>query len=795
MAKTYDLMVRARGDSRDAQRAMAQLQKKIGTFGKNVRNVGLGMTASLTLPIIAAARVGIAEVIESSKVSAATAAVLKSTGKSAQFSARHIETLAGKMAMMSGIDDEVIQGAENILLRFDGINKKNFGRVTRSMVDMVAAGKSADSVATALGIAMSSPEKAMGRLTKQGVGFTKMESERIKKLAESNKIGQAQELILRKVEKAYGGQAAALGQTPEGKINRLKIAFEEIAGAMATFLVPAFEWLAIKLEIVQRWFEGLSPRMQRFIAIGALIVAVIGPLVVIVGTLITALGALAPVIGAISGTAVAVIAAIVAVGSALVTAYARSETFRNRVNRAFQAVRREVSSILGSLRLTIAQWGEWGRAFWNKYGADITRLAGRAFATLSSIIGPYLRAAANVIRAILAVMRGDFGEAWDQMKSAAKNAGTGILNAIQATSKALIAVVRRIPGAVKGLLGAFRSAGEAIGRGLKSAIISALSSLASAVANLVRDAVTGAVNKAKSAIPDPQDFLPGWARSKKGAGGVNVFGALVGSSVSLQQVLGYSDVSSGQAYSQGSDGSVTPNKAVISFLKKRIEQSKARIRLLLKQRQPHVGKLKRKRKELRGLFAARKRAVAAGKPVKPWDTKIKKLQGVIASIEGTIEYYDSEIMSLGGQIDSDQEALEPPDDNSGDTGGGDTGGGDTGTDTSTGTTGTTGTTTSTGGDDGQLALLQQQLFASQQNQAASEAALAAFGGPGDIGNGLGMNAWQSATSRRATQIHFHSTVPYTQEQARMVAQMTRQGYETDGTTQRINDNRKRRIGA
>lgn len=792
MAKTYDLLVRARGDSRDAQRAMQQLQRKVQNFGRNVRNVGLGLTASLTLPIIAAARVGIEEVIESSKVSAATGAVLRSTGKDAQFTAGHIESLAGKLAMMSGIDDEVIQGAENILLRFDGINKQNFERVTRSMVDMVASGKNADSVATALGIAMSSPEKAMGRLTKQGVSFTKMESERIKKLAESNKKGEAQELILRKVEKAFGGQAKALGQTPEGKMNRLKIAFEEIAGSLAIFLVPAFEWLAVKLQAAQKWFEGLSPRMQKFVAIGALIGGVIGPVVVVIGTLVSAIAAIAPVIAGVSGTAIAVVAAIIAVGAALVAAYTKSEAFRSRVNRAFSAVRREVLAIFSSLRLTISKWGEWAREFWDRFGADITRLAARAFDGVVSVIGPYLRAAVALIKTILAVLRGDWSEAWEQLKIVLSNVWKALVRLTTAGIKGVVAVVKRLPGAVKSVAGALFEAGKWLGKQIKDGIVSAIKSLASAVANIVRDAVTGAVNKAKDAIPEPKDFLPGWARSKRAGGGVNIFGALVGASPTLQQVLGYADVSSGQAYTQGADGSVVANKPVIDFLKKRIAESKKRINLLLRRRRKAIEDLKKARKSLKAAMKKLARLRKQGKNIDAQQKLVDKLQGRVGDLEGEIEYYDSEIMSLGGQIDSDQEALEPPDDSSGDTGGGDTSGGDT-------STGGGDTSTSSGSDtSGQLALMQQQLFASQQNMAASEAALAAFGGPGDIGMAMGANAWQSAMMGRSRPLivqNFPSTVPYTQEQARMVAQMTRQGYETDGTAQRINDNRKRRIGA
>lgn len=78
----------------------------------------------------------------------------------------------------------------------------------------------------------------------------------------------------------------------------------------------------------------------------------------------------------------------------------------------------------------------------------------------------------------------------------------------------------------------------------------------------------------------------------------------------------------------------------------------------------------------------------------------------------------------------------------------------------------------------QLAQAEQRARIAQGNLALSEAAVRTFGGSGDIGAARGANAWQSATG--GTQIHFHSAVPYTADQARQVADMSLSGGQYNG---------------
>jgi hypothetical protein len=351
MARTYDLLIRARGDSKDAQRAMGaarksvvDLQQSVQNFGRGIRNVGAMLTATVTLPLILAARVGIDELNSAQAAAAQTNAVLKSTGGVAGVSAARVSNLATALMKMSGIDDQVIQGGENILLTFTKIGAKDgvFDRATRAALDLsVAFGKDMNSSAILVGKALQDPVKGVAALSRVGVSFTKQQKAVIKKLVETGKSAQAQKLILRELEMQVGGSAKAFGTTAAGAVGRLKEQFAGIAARMVTMLLPAFVKLTGWLERGMNWFEGLSGSTQKWIGVIALVGGVVGPVLIVLGTLVAAIAAIGA-IGMLVVTQIGLMAGI------FVVAYKRSGIFRSFINKLASALRAYVKILVSA---------------------------------------------------------------------------------------------------------------------------------------------------------------------------------------------------------------------------------------------------------------------------------------------------------------------------------------------------------------------------------------------------------------------------------------------------------------
>lgn len=111
-------------------------------------------------------------------------------------------------------------------------------------------------------------------------------------------------------------------------------------------VVPALERFAERVQDIVQWFFDLSPRTQAIIGGMVGLAAALGPVLMVTGRLISLVGSLLPLIRGL-GAALTFLAAnpvgmiITAVGllvAGLVTAYQRSETFRDVVHSVFDAV-------------------------------------------------------------------------------------------------------------------------------------------------------------------------------------------------------------------------------------------------------------------------------------------------------------------------------------------------------------------------------------------------------------------------------------------------------------------------
>lgn len=196
----------------------------------------------------------VGEAQEARKVMAQTATVLKSTGGAAGITAEGVDKLATKLSNLTGIDDEAVASAENLLLTFtnvrNGVGKgdKIFDQATETILDMSAAlGQDTKSSAIQLGKALNDPIKGITALSRVGVSFTEEQKEQIKTLVASGKTMDAQKLILKELKTEFGGSAAATATASD----KLRVAFgnikESIGAAFLPLIDKAATWLANRL--------------------------------------------------------------------------------------------------------------------------------------------------------------------------------------------------------------------------------------------------------------------------------------------------------------------------------------------------------------------------------------------------------------------------------------------------------------------------------------------------------------------------------------------------------------------
>ena len=186
--------------------------------------------------------------IEAEAVQAKLAAVVRSTGGAAGYSAPQLSEMASALQRVTTYGDEAIIGAQTLLLTFKNIGHDVFPRATESVLDMATVmGTDLNSAAMQLGKALNDPIKGMSALGRAGVQFTGSQKEMVEQMLRANDLAGAQAVILKEVEGQMGGAARAARGTLGGALTALEEAFGdlfELGGSGSDDLRRAIERIA-----------------------------------------------------------------------------------------------------------------------------------------------------------------------------------------------------------------------------------------------------------------------------------------------------------------------------------------------------------------------------------------------------------------------------------------------------------------------------------------------------------------------------------------------------------------------
>ena len=257
----------------------------ISSVKSHAKTAALAGAAAFSAVGLAAFKLGkdsIAEARESQKVGAITTAVIKSTGKAANVTAKQVGDLSTALSLKSGIDDEVIQRGANMLLTFKNVrnevgkNNDIFNQsvaITEDMAAAMAGGKGGDvdlkSSSILVGKALNDPIKGLTALSRVGVTFTDQQKAQIKALVESGDTMKAQKIILGELKSEFGGTADAQATMGE----KVKTAWGNIEEQLGTALLPLLDraeraFLKKGVPAIEGWVDAFTkkgaPAIRKF---------------------------------------------------------------------------------------------------------------------------------------------------------------------------------------------------------------------------------------------------------------------------------------------------------------------------------------------------------------------------------------------------------------------------------------------------------------------------------------------------------------------------------------------------
>jgi uncharacterized protein YoxC len=255
------------------QRDFRKAQRQVNNFARNFkRNLGRNVLIGVG---IAAAAIG-KLTVESTKAWDIQAgaiknveAGLKSTAGVAGRTLQQLEEQAKSLQANTFIGDEkILQGVTAQMLTFTNVTESRFDRAQKAVVDVAAkldglnvTQERLRSISIAVGKALNAPRQNLGALGKMGIQFSKEQSDLIKTLDATGQTAKAQEMILKELERQYGGTAVALAKTAGG----MQMSVKNLGGDMLELIGKGIEPLRLKfLEFLNKILPKLLPIIEKF---------------------------------------------------------------------------------------------------------------------------------------------------------------------------------------------------------------------------------------------------------------------------------------------------------------------------------------------------------------------------------------------------------------------------------------------------------------------------------------------------------------------------------------------------
>ncbi|PJM66659.1 phage tail length tape measure family protein [Achromobacter ruhlandii] len=216
-----DLLMKTGSFETDAQRASKTAEKRFKEIEKQAKETASSVSSAFA-GLLSGALLGVGfgtvfgKFIEETKNAqneqAQLAAVLKSTGNAAGFTAAELNKMASGMAGVVSEGD--INRAQTRLLSYTGVVGDEFPRALQAAIDMsVRLGMTVEQSAETVGKALDVPSKGLTALSKQGFRFTEDQKKLVESLEQTGRVAEAQDVILKALESSYGGAADAARNT------------------------------------------------------------------------------------------------------------------------------------------------------------------------------------------------------------------------------------------------------------------------------------------------------------------------------------------------------------------------------------------------------------------------------------------------------------------------------------------------------------------------------------------------------------------------------------------------------
>lgn len=304
-----ELEVLLGADTSDYEKKFDKIWKQADKNLDKFKEFGQGMSLYVTAPLLAAASAAVVWAAEEETADARTAAALRNVGVNYDKVSGRIHNYTSALEALSGFADTDLQNTFTSLVTMTGSASTSMQFLSVATDLAAATTGNLDQATMAIGRALNGEETALKRM---GIAV----SDNLSPLG-----------LLAELQARVGGTAEKVAATVEGKWNKIKNAFQNVAEAVGHSLEPmvkSIEDAVLKAisygQKLANFFAQQPESIKRVIVAVLALVAAIGPLIVVfatlasgviaVGTAVAAAGGWAVITGTLSAIAAAAWAAV-----------------------------------------------------------------------------------------------------------------------------------------------------------------------------------------------------------------------------------------------------------------------------------------------------------------------------------------------------------------------------------------------------------------------------------------------------------------------------------------------------
>ena len=286
-----DLLIKIGADSYEFQQKSKEVEKGVEQLSQRLTSIGKTMSLAVTAPLTAIGVVALQNADIQQRAEAKVQQAIRSTAGAAQLSFEQLASYASELQGKSLFGDEaILNNVTAQLLTFTNIAGDNFKRTQAVALDLATVlDGDLKAASIQLGKALNDPVKNLSALSRSGIQFSKEQTAVIKELAETNRLAEAQTLILAELERQYGGQAEAAAKVGLGALTQLKNSWGDFLEQIGAIMMPVVTKVAGALSSVVAALQAMDPRWQKLLVSVAAVAAAIGPLCLLLGSLSKAL--------------------------------------------------------------------------------------------------------------------------------------------------------------------------------------------------------------------------------------------------------------------------------------------------------------------------------------------------------------------------------------------------------------------------------------------------------------------------------------------------------------------------